>query len=266
MKKIKAGLIQLDIRLGKITENLSSALKGIEKLGAENCDLAVLPEMWSCGFDNAKLYEHAKKTPDIIQRLQQAACDRNIVIAGSLPEKFGRRIFNTMVIIDKDGHIAGRYRKVHLFSLTGEHKYFGTGKKAVICTTSIGRVAPLICYDLRFPELSRVMALKGAQIFLVSAQWPIGRINHWDFLLRARAIENQVFVVAVNRCGDDPEISYGGHSALISPGGEVLASAMGKETDCPSVFCGQIDLEEAQNMRNLIPCLKERVPQAYELF
>ncbi len=261
--KIKAGVIQWDIRLGKISQNLSLALSGVERLSLQNCDLAVLPEMWSCGFDNDNLSIHAEKTPEILHRLQQTACEQDIIIAGSLPEKKGKNIFNTFFVVDKEGYIAGRYRKVHLFSLTEEHKYFAAGKKVVICSTSIGNLGPLLCYDLRFPELSRAMALRGAQILLVSAQWPLGRISQWDLLLRARAVENQLFVIAANRCGEDPGIRYGGHSGIFSPNGEALVLPSEKKEGDLSILSGQVDFEEAEKFRRLIPCFKERAPQVY---
>jgi predicted amidohydrolase len=262
--KIKAGVIQWDIRPGKISENLSVALRGIKKLALQKCDLAVLPEMWSCGFDNTNLKIHAEKTTDILQCLQQSAVKQHIVIAGSLPEKMDRSIYNTLFIIDKDGHIAGRYRKIHLFSLTQEHKYFAAGKRAIVCHTSIGNLGCLICYDVRFPELSRTLALKGAQLLLLSAQWPIGRIRQWDLLIRARAVENQLFIVAANRSGQDPGISYGGHSGIFSPGGDALVVCLEKQDGGGlSVLSGEIDLEEVETFRRLIPCFKERVPQAY---
>jgi predicted amidohydrolase len=122
----------------------------------------------------------------------------------------------------------------------------------------------LICYDVRFPELSRTLALKGAQLLLLSAQWPIGRIRQWDLLIRARAVENQLFIVAANRSGQDPGISYGGHSGIFSPGGDALVVCLEKQDGGGlSVLSGEIDLEEVETFRRLIPCFKERVPQAY---
>jgi len=256
---LKAGLIQFDIKLGDVESNLEAAFQGIDSLGAGKANIAVLPEMWSCGFDNQKLTVHAEKTGAIIDRLSQAASRYNMIIAGSLPESSGNNIYNTMYVIDRNGDIAGTYRKIHLFSLTGEDKYFSAGNKAVVCETSIGPVELMICYDLRFPELCRSLALSQAILVIVSAQWPIGRIRHWNILLQARAIENQLFLVAANRCGKDNDIKYGGNSQLVSPTGHVLAVAENKKR----IITAKLNFSESIEFRNKIPCFKERAPGAY---
>ncbi|RZB34774.1 MAG: hypothetical protein SRB1_00542 [Desulfobacteraceae bacterium Eth-SRB1] len=258
-KTVKAGLIQFDVKLGDVESNLEVAFQGIDSLGAGKTDIAVLPEMWSCGFDNQKLTVHAEKTGAIIDRLSQAAFRYNMIIAGSLPESSGNNIYNTMYVIDRNGDIAGTYRKIHLFSLTGEDKYFSAGNKAVVCETSIGPVGLMICYDLRFPELCRSLALSQAILVIVSAQWPIGRTRHWDILLRARAIENQIFVIAANRNGKEEGIEYGGHSQFVTPLGDVLD--MAKNESC--ILNARLDLSEISEFRNKIPCLDERVPGSY---
>ncbi|MEA3280586.1 MAG: carbon-nitrogen family hydrolase [Thermodesulfobacteriota bacterium] len=258
-RHLKAGIVQFDVKLGDVESNLETAFQGINFLGAGKADIAVLPEMWSCGFDNQRLTVHAEKTGAIIDRLSQAASKYNMIIAGSMPESFEGNIYNTMYVIDSNGDIAGTYRKIHLFSLTGEDKYFSAGNKAVVCKTSIGPVGLMICYDLRFPELCRSLALSQAILVIVSAQWPIGRTRHWDILLRARAIENQIFVVAANRNGKEGDIEYGGHSQFVTPLGDVLDIA----GDKACILNARLNLSEISEFRNKIPCLNERVPGAY---
>ncbi|MDI6687154.1 MAG: carbon-nitrogen family hydrolase [Desulfobacterales bacterium] len=256
----KAGVVQFDIRQGNIESNLSSALKGIDQLKAQNAKIALLPEMWSCGFDNKHLGKHSEKTDNIIDELILVASRYNMIIAGSLPKLSGDDIFNTMYLIDGDRGLINTYRKIHLFSRTHENKYFCAGNKAVVCETSVGAVGLMICYDLRFPELCRALALSGALLVLTSAQWPLERIAHWDILLRARAIENQIFMAAANRCGIENNIEYGGRSLLVSPTGEILANAQDREC----IISSEIDFAQLFEFRRKIPCLNERMPDAYD--
>lgn len=258
-KSFKAGFVQFDVKLGDVASNISEAMNGLRRLGESGVDLAVLPEMWSCGFDNQKLSDHARETPAVIDMLSRVASAHHMVISGSLPEAEDNDIFNTLYLVDGSGSLAGFYRKVHLFSLTGEDKFYRAGNRAVVCRTSVGPVGLMTCYDLRFPELCRALALKGAIVVVVPAQWPLVRIDHWDVLLRARAIENQIFVVAANRCGKDNGLVFGGHSQIVTPMGNVLARA---ENDA-SVMKAQIDLQELSDFRKKIPCLAERVSDAY---
>ncbi len=256
----KAGIVQFDVRPGDIELNLSSALKGIDQLKAQNAKIALLPEMWSCGFDNKNLGKHAEKTDNIIDELTLMASRYNMIIAGSLPESSGNDIFNTMYLIDGDRGLVDTYRKIHLFSHAHEDKCFCAGNRAVVCETSVGPVGLMICYDLRFPELCRTLTLSGALLVLTSAQWPLERITHWDILLRARAIENQIFMVAANRCGMENNIEYGGRSLLVSPYGEIFANAQDREC----IISSEIDLEQLFEYRRKIPCLNERMPDTYD--
>ncbi len=256
---LNAGLVQMDVKFADVESNLAAAVDGIGRLADLGVEIILLPELWSSGFDNQKLITHAKQTPAIIERLREKAEDDNIIIAGSLPELSGDRIYNTLYLIDKNGDIAAAYRKIHLFTLTGENKYFAAGNKAVVAKTSIGPVGLMTCYDLRFPELCRSLALQGARIVLVSAEWPLARIDHWNILLKARAVENQIFIIAANMCGRDPDLVYGGCSQIVSPQGVVLAKAENKEF----LLSAEIDMNELAEFRKRIPCLKERVPDAY---
>lgn len=196
-----------------------------------------------------------------MEKLKKTAFANNILIAGSLPESTENNIFNTTYIVDTNGAVIGSYKKIHLFSLMEEEKYFSSGNKIVVCETSIGPIGIMICYDLRFPELCRSLALKGALVVLVSAQWPLVRIDHWNVLLRARAIENQIFIAAANGCGNDDGIKFGGHSQIISPTGNILAMA-GAD---PCLKYAELNLKEISEFRNNIPCFMERAPHVYEI-
>ena len=258
-KMIRASIIQFDVHRGDVARNVKTVKQRIASLAEQGTRLVVLPEMWSTGFANKHLKDLSETTPEILEDLCAVAKKRRLTIVGSMPEKVRGRVYNTAYVIDRDGSIAGMYRKVHLFSLTGEHRHFKAGRKAVVSKTSLGPIGLMICYDLRFPELCRSLALGGAKVVVVLAQWPVVRVAHWDILLKARAVENQLFVFGANRCGSDGDIVYAGHSRIISPYGEVLARA-GKHS---ATLSTTIDLRAVQQTRKNLPCLKERVPEAY---
>jgi predicted amidohydrolase len=259
VKTFKAAVIQFDIRRGDLERNLATVERRVSILSKKGIKLAVLPEMWSVGFANQRLNTLSKTTPGVLDDLRRLAKSSKMVIIGSLPERHDSRVFNTAYVVDVDGSIRGSYRKVHLFSPTNEHKHFQQGKRAVIAPTSLGPVGLMICYDLRFPELCRSLILKGALMIAIMAQWPAERVAVWKVLLRARAMENQVFVLGANSCGTDGAMNYGGHSQIISPDGHVLARA-GKH---PASLHAAINLKAVEQVRRRIPCLKERVPEAY---
>lgn len=259
MKIIRAAIIQFHIRKGEVESNLRIAKQRIVTLADQGVRLVLLPEMWSTGFANERLKELSETTPTVLENLSRVAKKLRLTIIGSLPEKKKDGIYNTAYIVDRDGSIAGTYRKVHLFSPTREDRYFKPGRKAVVSKTSLGPIGLMICYDLRFPELCRSFALQGAKMVAVVAEWPAERVAHWEVLLKARAIENQLFVLGANRCGADGDLVYAGHSRIISPFGGVMARA-GKR---PVTISATIDLRVVERARKQIPCLKERMPDAY---
>jgi predicted amidohydrolase len=217
--------------------------------------------MWSGGFAYHALQEMADRTPAVIEKLREWAMEYRMVLIGSLPEAEEARTYNTSYVIDTSGEVSGTYRKIHLFSLTAEHEYFGRGKAPLVCDTSLGRLGIEICYDLRFPELSRRLALDGAEILCFSALWPVTRIGHWSLLLRSRAIENQLFVLGCNGCGMDGNTQYGGASAIISPTGKSVAEAqLGEE-----IIIARVNFGEMMEFRQHIPCFSDRLPGVYHV-
>lgn len=259
MLDIKAGCCQFAIEPGKAQNNFDTVKRMLSGLAAENCRLAVLPEMWPCSFSYLVLNDVARRAPEILDKMREIAAGGNMLIAGSLPEIENGVIYNTSYLIDSTGEIAGSYRKVHLFSPYGEHRHFGGGKSAHVFSTSIGKIGLMICYDLRFPELARKLALDGAEIICVSALWPDARIENWLLLLRARATENQLFVVGCNGCGTEKRITWGGTSAIASPTGAVLAQAGTGEQS----IVAELKEREMREFREMMPCFEDRVPEAY---
>lgn len=259
MIALTAACWQFEVTSMSPEEQLHRLERTLDRLNQQACRLLVLPEMWLCGFSFPDLRTLAHKTPYAIERWQDWCRRMSMVLVGSMPEVEGEELFNTSYVVDADGELAGRYRKSHLFSPNGEHLRFAAGRELVVCNTQVGRLGILICYDLRFPELCRRLALDGAELLCVSALWPSVRIHHWDLLLRARALENQVFVLGSNGCGADGELIYGGSSAIVRPTGECLRSASERE-EC---IVATMDLGEVESFRRAIPCWNDRREDLY---
>jgi omega-amidase len=261
----KAGVVQFDVKKGQIENNLKNVFAHLEQLASDNISIAVLPEMFTCSFDNTNLKEHAKFTDMIVERLSLFAKEHQMAIAGTLPEiEIEKKsdnclVYNTMIFIDGDGQVKAKYRKLHLFRLTGEHLYYSSGKKIVMVDTSLGKIGFMTCYDLRFPEHARKLYLQGAKIIVVSAQWPEPRINQWSALIKARAIENQLFMICSNRTGTQGSLQFPGMSMIVDPLGNILADA-GKESG--SAFA-DIDMKLLDKFRKLIPCDTDRRHDIY---
>ena len=261
MKEVTVGCFQMDVLPGDVEANLSKVEGILPEMERRGCQLALFPEMWSCGFVYSILREMADYTPKVLGRLKGWAGQHRMVLIGSLPEADGDTIFNSSYVIDANGNVAGKYRKIHLFSLSGEPEYFERGRSPLVCDTSVGCLGIEICYDIRFPELSRRLALDGAEIICVSALWPEVRVRHWSLLLRGRAVENQLFVLGCNGCGIEGNTRYGGASAIISPLGEVLAEARHDE----ELLIAKLNFEEMQDYRRHIPCFSDRLPGVYNI-
>lgn len=250
--------LQFNIRLGDVEANWQAAEAGLRAAAMQGAKLTVLPEMWSSGYDYRQLAALATRTSEILARLRALSAELGLTIVGSLAEPDGDKVCNTAWVIDQ-GAIVGKYRKLHLFSTMGEDRFLHAGDDYLVVATSIGRLGIAICYDLRFPELFRRMALDGAEIICLPAEWPKPRQEHWRTLLRARAIENQLFVVAANCCGVQGKLDFFGMSLLLSARGEVLAEA--GETD--SCLVAELDFAEMEEYRQQIPCFRDRRPEIY---
>ncbi len=258
MKSLRCASIQFNISLGYVDANLDYAIDALRRVAKQGARLAVLPEMWSCGYDYKNLTELAKETPRVLEEIQNECQALNLVCVGSLPELENGTIYNTAYLIDK-GELIGSYRKLHLFSTMREDKFLGPGNQSLVVDSSVGRLGIAICYDLRFPELFRKLALEGAEIICIPAEWPKPRQEHWKTLLRARAIENQVFVIATNCCGVQGKLDFFGLSQLISPLGNVLKIAEESDTELVADF----DFSEMESYRAQIDILADRRDDIY---
>ncbi|MFX1476081.1 MAG: carbon-nitrogen family hydrolase [Promethearchaeota archaeon] len=251
----------MDIVLGDKEANLKSVIQVIHEAKRLQADILVLPELFTTGYFLEKASELAEKQDGYsINLLRDLASRFHIfLVAGSLLERRGKQIYNTCRLIGKDGRIVGSYDKIHLFPPFSEDKYLTPGTTLPIFKTDLGVLGVAICFDIRFPELTRSLVLRGAQVIFVPAEFPAERISIWATLLRARAIENQVFVVGCNRVGSDGNHSFGGRSAIIDPEGKALAQAGGSQ----QIVSAVIDLDRITYVRERLPTLKFRREALY---
>jgi len=257
-RTVHAAAVQFNIHLGEVEHNLATALAGLRQAAAAGARLAVLPEMWSSGYDYRRLGELAEATPRVLAALCQASSELKLTIVGSLADKIDDKVFNCAYVVD-GGEVVGSYRKLHLFSTMGEDRFLVAGDRTLVVDTAVGRLGVAICYDLRFPELFRKLALEGAEILCLPAEWPKPRQEHWRTLLRARAIENQLFVVAANCCGVQGKLDFFGMSLLIGARGDILAEGGEVDTCLTATF----DFAEMEEYRQQIPCYRDRRPEIY---
>ena len=240
-------LAQMDIVQGDKEKNLQKGIDFIEEAAKRGSDLIVFPELWTTGYVR-NIKELAESFDDeTIDVLIKKAKEKNIKIFGTIAEK-ADDYYNTMHFISPEG-LEAFYRKIHLFSVMKEDRFFAPGNKIGIK----GNIGMLICYDLRFPELSRKLVMNGAEILIVSAEWPYPRIEHWRTLLRARAIDNQSYVIGCNRVGNDGKLEYFGHSSVIDPWGKTVIEG---KTDETLLTC-EIDLSLVKEVRENFPILKD---------
>lgn len=216
--------------------------------------LLVFPELATTGFTmNTAVSLEAREGESAQFFSQLAQRYRSYVLAGlAAPGDHAGAAANEAVCYGPDGKECARYRKRRPFPLAQEAQHYEAGQRAVVFEIEGWKVAPLICYDLRFPELFREAVALGAELFVVIANWPQARVDHWTTLLRARAIENLAYVLGVNRAGSDPKLSYPGASLLVGPKGEVLAEAGA----APGVLRGVIEHEPLEQWRRDFPALE----------
>jgi predicted amidohydrolase len=251
--------------------NLKQAGKFIDIAVKEGADVAVLPEMFNCCGHTKVMVENAEKIPgDTINALSDKAKKHGIyIVCGSIFEKVGKtKVYNTSVIVGRNGEIVAKYSKVHLFDVDIQDKIrykesenVVAGEKLVTADMGDVKVGMSICYDLRFCELYRSLALKGAKIiFIPSAFTATTGEFHWEPLVKARAIENQAFVVTANQIGTSPNnITCYGNSMIVDPWGRVLAKAKDKD----NVIFAEIDLDLLEEVRSEIPLFEHRRTDLY---
>ncbi|MFA5097405.1 MAG: carbon-nitrogen family hydrolase [Candidatus Margulisiibacteriota bacterium] len=261
MKKRVISLLQMDIKTADPSHNLDRAAKLFEKAAQRRSEFICLPEMWSTGFayDDLPAISKTWHKETIGFLTGWAKRSGAWVFGGSIPENDGGKVYNTSFVFDPSGKQIGAYRKIHIFSPTGEHEHFDHGRKMPVFEAGGAITASEICYDIRFPELSRKYWEKGAKLVFVPAQFPSKRVDHWLTLLKARAIENHCFMAGCNRIGRDRIYEYPGESVIYDPFGKIIEKASHRE----EVLTAQIDLSTVDEANKRIPIEKDRRPEVY---
>ncbi len=263
MKSFKIAVCQLHVVDDKEI-NLQRAVALIEESASNGADLVVLPEMFNCPYSNDKFPEYAEDRDKsrTLKTVTGVAKEYGVyIVAGSIPEVDGDNIYNTSFIIDSSGNIIGSHRKLHLFDIDvqdvitfKESDTLTAGEEPTIVDTDLARLGVIICYDIRFPELSRLMALEGVEVLVVPGAFNMTTgPSHWKTLIRARAIDNQLFLVAASPARDEDAsyVAYG-HSMIVDPWGEVLSEAGSDE----EIIYADINLNRINKVRRQLPVLK----------
>lgn len=225
------GLFQFDVKKGDLRTNLDAVSQAARDAEARGVDWLLLPELFSSSYDLARAPRWGEiNTRETLPELSSLARDLRLAIIGTylLPLP-GGGVGNTLVWLDERGEETARYVKLHRFRPMDEDRFLQPGESPVLARTPFGAVGLSICYDLRFPELYRYYATRDARYVVLPSQWPHPRLNHFETLLRARAIENQAIVMAVNRVGSEGNHTFFGHSMVIDPWGETICNARDEE-------------------------------------
>ncbi|MGN7287477.1 carbon-nitrogen family hydrolase [Shouchella rhizosphaerae] len=259
-------VFQMEVLAGKPDQNRERVKTWVEQLCREQLErplTIVLPELWTTGYQLEDLGELAEeeggKTIAFLQQLARA--HRIHMVAGSIATKKDGGIYNTALVIDAQGKLVYTYDKVHLVPMLNEPAYMQGGSVPPALFELDGvKMAVLICYDLRFPELARRLALEGAEVLFIVAEWPLARAMHWKALQQARAIENQFYLLSCNSVGSHNGTDYAGTSMVIDPWGEIIVE--GSSTEEEWLQC-KVDFSKAAEVRERVPVFSSRRPDLY---
>ena len=264
-EKIRLAIIQMDCEIKDKKNNLEHALDLLEEVEAET-DIACFPEFFTTGYNlniiGERYYDLAETIPGkTTSVLGKKAKEKRLAVVGNIVEKDGLReavLYDTAFIIDKEGKLAGKYRKFFLHPR--EHCYFRSGSEIPVVDLGVAKLGMAICYDHAFPELFRVLALKGAEIVFIPSAVP----QCYEYLLnlrtRARAQDNQFFVAAINRVGREDQVIYCGLSKIVGPQGEVIAEASPDKED---IIYGDVDIKQIMAERKNEPILRSIRSEIY---
>lgn len=246
--------------------NIAKARELVREAVTRGSRLVCFPEMWTTGFDWEWNTAHAAEQANTIARVAELAREFKMWINGSMLALNGNgKPANASILFSPAGEQVAVYRKIHLFGLFQEQKHVAPGEGMATGETDFGRVGLSVCYDLRFPELFRSYAVAGVQVQLLPSAFPQPRLEHWRVLIRARAIEDQMFMIATNQVGDeqfgpDDTATYFGSSTIADPWGRVIVE--GTQTE-EQVLTATIDLDEVQQVRSRFSVLTDRRPDLY---
>ncbi|AEG14116.1 Nitrilase/cyanide hydratase and apolipoprotein N-acyltransferase [Desulfofundulus kuznetsovii DSM 6115] len=272
MQRYKVAVCQMIIHQEK-EKNLVRAREMIARAAKQGARLVVLPEMFNCPYVARLFPRYAESYPEgpSLQMLSRAAREEGVyLVGGSLPERDGDQVYNTSFIFAPDGRLLGKHRKMHLFDVelasgltVKESSTLGAGNQVTVIPSELGDLGVAICYDIRFPELMRLMVLKGARVVVIPAAFNMTTgPAHWELIFRMRAIDNQAYFIGASPARDPmaPYVAYG-HSLVVDPWGNVVSMAREGE----EIIYAEIDLDLIERIRSELPLLRHRRTDVYAL-
>ena len=261
---MKIAAAQIACAVGDVAANVRKLREFAKRATESGADWVVFPEMSDTGYVMSVIREQASRWNEgAVPALQQTARALSLGIICGVSERTEECIFNSQIVIDSRGELAGRYRKAHLFSPSPieEHLCFSAGGELVSLRVDGSCFGLSICYDLRFPEFYRALAVNhGANVLIISSAWPFPRVEHLRTLALARAIENQSYVILSNRVGTDGGVTFCGSSAIIDPYGVVVAAA---SVDREELILAEVSDEVLRTVRDRMPTFEHRRPEVY---
>ncbi|NWF69024.1 MAG: carbon-nitrogen hydrolase family protein [Chloroflexi bacterium] len=272
MREVTIAIVQMKPKMGEPEENLVKMTEMISKIASQQkVDLIVFPELITSGYElGVRFTEIAQRVPGpTINLLAQRANEYGVYIAFGMvtKERVESVLYNSAVLVGPEGELLDVYNKIHL---RGEERMaFREGFKLPIIETEVGNLGLMIGYDLAYPEVARSLALDGAEILCVVANWEAAHIDEWKTYARARAYENSVFVAAANRVGEDVTLSFGGESMVVGPRGQIYAS-LADETDpdtgapLEGFAVARVDLDQVRKYREEFQFIQTRQPVVYK--
>jgi predicted amidohydrolase len=265
-EEVNAALAQISCKVGDKKHNINVMKKNIKRAKEKGANLVIFPELSLTGYLNRDLaYELAEPIPgSSINSLEEIAKKENIHIVFGMPEQSEKAhavLYNTAVLLGPDGFV-GKYRKMHLptHSVFEEKRYFRLGYEAPVFETELGKMGLTICYDMFFPEISRLLRLKGSQLIICISASPAVRSRFFEVFTAARALENTVFLAYVNLVGVEDGLQFWGGSRIIAPDGSILAKAKYDEED---LVIGTMDYADLERAEAFVPTLRDLRPELF---
>lgn len=259
---MKISILQMPVAFARPDDNIKTLRRMVAEAMRAEPDVLVLPELWRLGFYPQPIAVHAdldgQQSRTVLAEL--ARTNGVNIVGGTVANRREGKVYNTCYVFDRTGTEVASYDKAHLFSPSGESKDFAAGREMVTFRLDGVLCGVAICYDVRFPEFIRKLALEDIAVLFLPAAWPASRLSHWQTLTRARAIENQFYVIAANEAGTDEQGNHlAGHSAILDPWGEAIAEADEGE----AILTARLRPGLRQHIRETLNVFADRRPELY---
>ncbi len=259
---MKVSILQFDIDFMNPDKNRRKVSEMIDKASEDYPAVILLPEMWNTSFNFDSIREKCDKNGQpTLDLLAKKALDNHVnIVAGSISDMVDDKVYNRSYVIKRDGTVDYFYDKIHLVHHAKEDKYIEPGNHIDVFEIDGVKCGIIICYDFRFPEICRTLALKGAEVIFAPVQWFESRLSHYEVFCKARALENQVFIVSANRIGEEFKAVFPGQSMAVDPWANIIGKMDCKE----GILQCEIDLELIHRIRQKVTCFQDRRPDLYE--